>query len=292
MAEEGPGAGDRARLAAGRAREAVARRREELERTRPHSPRVDVGFSLLERDREVFGTVLSGALAFRMFLWLVPFTLLGIATVGLAGITNETGIRGVLADAISDAATSRSSIAVALVVALVAVLWTGMGLARVTRVIHLIVWDQPLTPLRNAPRVSALVLGGAIVVSLGLFLLRWVRQETPVGGLVFALLIVVAYFAVWLAVSARLPHGDAPLEALVPGAILMAVGIEVMQLVTIYLLADQAERATSVYGPIGVAAVLLFWLFVVARLVVASAVLNETVWRRRRRRRAARGPAA
>lgn len=37
------------------------------------------------------------------------------------------------------------------------------------------------------------------------------------------------------------------------------------------------------YGPLGVAAVLLLWLFVVARSMVAAAMLNSTLWDRRQR---------
>ena len=37
------------------------------------------------------------------------------------------------------------------------------------------------------------------------------------------------------------------------------------------------------YGPLGVAAVMLLWLFIVARSMVAAAMLNATLWDRRQR---------
>jgi uncharacterized BrkB/YihY/UPF0761 family membrane protein len=41
------------------------------------------------------------------------------------------------------------------------------------------------------------------------------------------------------------------------------------------------NSSQSAYGVLGVAAGLLFGLFLISRLVVASAVLNATIWERR-----------
>ncbi len=69
----------------------------------------------------------------------------------------------------------------------------------------------------------------------------------------------------------------------------MAVGVQGLHLFTAYYLADRADRATSVYGAIGAALVILLWLFIMARLIIGGAVLNaELAARREGSRRAPR----
>ena len=78
----------------------------------------------------------------------------------------------------------------------------------------------------------------------------------------------------------RLPHRDAPWHALVPGrdACCRRHGADLDR-------RDlpggaRVESSQSAYGALGVAATLLFGLYIVSRLIVASAVLNATVWDR------------
>jgi uncharacterized BrkB/YihY/UPF0761 family membrane protein len=56
-----------------------------------------------------------------------------------------------------------------------------------------------------------------------------------------------------------------------------------MHLLTVYVFGPRVEHSASVYGAVGVAAVMLTWLFLAARLIVASAVLNALLHERRRR---------
>jgi len=49
----------------------------------------------------------------------------------------------------------------------------------------------------------------------------------------------------------------------------------------VYYFAPKLTRAPTLYGSLGTAATLLAWLFVLSRIVVASAFLNATLWRRR-----------
>ncbi len=60
----------------------------------------------------------------------------------------------------------------------------------------------------------------------------------------------------------------------------MGVGLSVMQVVTQVYLPSKVDRASSYYGAIGVAFAVLAWLFILGRLVVASAELDALVWAR------------
>ena len=94
-----------------------------------------------------------------------------------------------------------------------------------------------------------------------------------------------------LRVSEVLPHRDVPRRALVPGAVLVALGVQGLHLHGGYL-AGSADRATSVYGAIGAALVILLWLFIFARLIIGGAVLNAELAARRERSRRAPPPAS
>ena len=61
----------------------------------------------------------------------------------------------------------------------------------------------------------------------------------------------------------------------------IGIGIEVFHVVTAYFIAPQAESRQGTYGSLGVAATLLFGLYLISRLLIASAVLNPILWQRR-----------
>jgi uncharacterized BrkB/YihY/UPF0761 family membrane protein len=94
---------------------------------------------------------------------------------------------------------------------------------------------------------------------------------------------VVVLAALWLALSIAMPRPrGVSWTALIPGACLFAVGYLAFTLsVTLYF-APRAARASTVYGSLGVALTLLVSLFLFARLAVAAAELNATLWERRR----------
>jgi uncharacterized BrkB/YihY/UPF0761 family membrane protein len=74
----------------------------------------------------------------------------------------------------------------------------------------------------------------------------------------------------------------APWTALVPGALLSGVGLEVLHLVGAYVMRrGPSPRGTD--GALGAAAALLLGLFFLSRLMVSAAVLDATLWERRTR---------
>ena len=84
--------------------------------------------------------------------------------------------------------------------------------------------------------------------------------------------------SVWM--QSILPHAeDAPWTAFLPGAIVLAVGADLLRLVTQVYLAGRLGRVDDLYGALGVAAVFMAWLYLVARLLVASFAVSATRWR-------------
>ena len=273
---------------------AVAWGRAQMERAqaraedaRGRSRLIALGFDLAQRDRMRLGSTLAGALAFRFFLWLLPFSLFMVGVFG--GITSindgtpdrvssSVGLQGVIGDLISDGARQRGWW-IAMVIGLFGTLYAGMGAVRVLRVSHAAAWGMRPTRGPN-PLVASVWLAG---ITLGLIVLAgligWLRNASFVAGLVALLAMTVVYFVVWTAVSSRLPHADVPAHALMPGALLVAVGTQGLHMFTVYYLAGRAERAASLYGAIGAALALLLWLFILARLMVGAAIMNAELAR-------------
>ncbi len=101
-------------------------------------------------------------------------------------------------------------------------------------------------------------------------------------GLVAALAGIVPFAALWWVISWLLPHDRrAPWTALVPGALLMGTGVWLAHLFSVYFLAHRVDKASNLYGSLGVAAALLAWLYLFGRMMVAAAMLNATLWERR-----------
>jgi uncharacterized BrkB/YihY/UPF0761 family membrane protein len=108
-----------------------------------------------------------------------------------------------------------------------------------------------------------------------------IRAQSSGLGVLGTLLTVVPYAGIWLLATDGLPHREAPLTALIPGALLFGLGLEVLHVLTAYFLVPYALAKQGTYGALGVAATLLFGLYLISRLVVAAAVVNATLWERR-----------
>lgn len=293
---EEPGEGARGRVAAIRARaEALAgEAAERLQEARQRSPVVARVFDVVDRDAERFGGLFAGALAYRLFLWLVPFALLSVGLLGAVteadegtpdSLVSDLGLQGALADSVRNGAQQRGWW-VAVIIGLFGVLWAGASAAKALRISHAAAWGMPRgrpgSPVRGTLwfAAGALSMMGAAVIAARL------REVQGVLGLVASILAMLVFVAVWMGVSAHLPHRPGPRSQLLPGAILFGVGLEGVHLFTAYYLVGRAERAQSTYGAIGTALVILLWLYVVSRLVVGSAVLNAELARQAREREA------
>ena len=249
---------------------------------------VDAVYVIADRDSEIGGGLMAGALAYRIFIWLLPFALVVVAGIGIASSASESpesaakslGLQGVVASSVAEAARS-SSRWYALLIGVPILLWATRSLLKAVVVVHRLVWGD----LRRAvpkPTAGATLLFLAMLVGYFVIfeLARAVRSWTgsvPLGILAGFL----GIFAWWLVLSSRLPHRGVSWHWLVPGAIVMAIGLELISSIGGLLIAPRIESSQSTYGALGVAATLLFGLYLISRLVVASAVVNATVWERR-----------
>ncbi|HEY7537702.1 MAG TPA: YhjD/YihY/BrkB family envelope integrity protein [Gaiellaceae bacterium] len=265
-------------------------RRAEEERGRHGS--VDAVFEVVDRDLDAGGGIIAGAIAYRLFIWLLPFSLVLVAGLGIAAdassesprqAAGELGLGGLVSSSISEAASSRGRW-YALLIGIPILVWATRSVLRVLIGAHRLVWadvraEAPKPTLVASLRLLALLLLHFVVTGVA----NYARASAEGPGVIVTVAAMVGYAGIWLLVSVRLPHRGADWRALVPGAILVGLGMEVLQVVTAYFLVPYAIAKQGTYGAIGGAAVLLLGLFLISRLIVSAAILNATLWERRER---------
>jgi uncharacterized BrkB/YihY/UPF0761 family membrane protein len=262
--------------------------RAQAERRRHES--VDVVFDAVDRDGEAGGGIIAGALAYRFFIWLLPLALVAVAGLGFAAesanespeeTADSVGLAGLVSGSIARAADSPNRW-YALLVGIPILVWVTRSLLRALIGAHRLVWTdiRAAAPRPTFPAALRLLVLLLCVVAASA-LASSARAWSGGAGLISTLLVALPYAGLWLLVSLRLPHRDAPWTGLIPGAILFGVGLEILHVIGAYFIAPYAITKQGTYGALGAAAALLLGLFFLSRLIVAAAVLNATLWERR-----------
>lgn len=252
---------------------------------------IDAALDAVDLDRRRAGGLLAGGIAFRAFIWLLPAALL---TTGVMGVVHrvsarspetvavDSGLGGVIADSVAGASKqSGQATAVLIVLGAVLTVYTAMTLVRALRLAFVFAWGLPIVRRRGLVKDAALF-SLAIIAQLALGgVASWVRSQSTPGGIVTGLIVPAGGALIWLWISWRLPHAEIHWTALIPGTILIYVGLQLMHVATVYLFAGRLAHSGRLYGSLGIAATLLLWLYLVCRLIVAGAFLNATLWYRK-----------
>jgi membrane protein len=255
----------------------------------PGAPAVVESF---ERERAAGSVLLAGGLAYRFFLWLVPFGLVLAALAsewsaedprGLRNVVQDYGLAGAAANsALAAVHTERHSRWYFLAAGLALLVWFGISAVRALRVAHTIAWADDSAKLRRPLRASLVFTGFAVGLSFIGFGTRYIGHEVSgTWGLVALIAMSAVYAAVAVAGLILLPHGGASWTALLPGVLIIGVGMQVMHIVVALYLAPRLAHSPSLYGSLGAATVIMLWLYLIARLFVSAAFLNATLWQRR-----------
>lgn len=249
---------------------------------------VDVGFRLADRDKRVAAGVLAGGVAYRLFFWLLSISVLA---TGAFGIVRGDWVDEVLRDLGLSPATSsivkeflRGTEQARWWVILVGgwlVLWTGYLGAKALVLVHAAVWGVPAPRARRAWLMSLTFTGTTMAFLAAMSLAAKVHFEGSLVGLASDIVSTAIPFAVWLLVSSWLPRRGVGWRDLVPGAVLVAIGAQAFYLFATFLLAPKLANATQLYGLLGVAATVLFWLYILGRLTIGAATLNASLYENR-----------
>jgi len=274
------------RVRALRARAESSRALVEQRLARSESPAVRIAMAAVASDRRFAGGLLAGGLAYRFFLWLLPASLSAAVVFGwlgsgrqVKGDAREFGLGAVAADAVAQGVReSRHDGIWLFLTGIVLMLYFSYGAVKALRLVHAVAWEVPSTPKPNPVRAGLAFSGVTIALLVATSLEARARTADASGGLVLTLAFALAWpFALAIWAGRLMPHRPVAWTAFVPGAVLIAIGSVGLHVFTVYYLVGRLGHYRQLYGALGSAVVLLLWLFVIARLIVASAFLDAAL---------------
>ncbi|HJR26028.1 MAG TPA: YihY/virulence factor BrkB family protein [Acidimicrobiales bacterium] len=259
-----------------------------LDRWRARWRLLDVVLRVTDRFGAIGGGPLAASIALSTFLSLFPLLLVGIAVVGFlssgdAGfaqdVVSDLGLRGRSAEVVTDAiAAAEESRQAATVVGLAGLLWSGLGVVGSLQTAMNAAWQETgrglldrLVALRWLVGAGLLFLASASLGRLVALLPGWAVPLTVLLGLAVSTILFVWTYS-------SLGHTHVGWRAHVPGAVLVAVGFELLKLLGGVWVPRAVASSSALYGSIGVVFAVLAWLLVYGRLIVYGAVVNVLRW--------------
>jgi membrane protein len=237
-----------------------------------------------QRVSDVGGGPMASSITLAGFLSLFPLLLLGVAVLGFVSanrtdfaqsVVDQFGLTGDAArqvlDAINEAEKTRRA---ASIVGLVGLLWAGLGVVGTLEQAFNATW-QVTGRGWKAKLVDLVWLGGAFVLFLATSALAPVAASLPgpavVPTVVFGL-VLDTVLLMWM--FRALTNVAVPWTDHLPGAIIGAVGVEILKVLGAFYVPRAAASASALYGSIGVVFAILAWLALFARLIVYASALN------------------
>lgn len=286
---EGKRPWQRAEVAARKAE--VAARLAELRGRAEEIPAGSAALQALKSEHDAGGGLIAGGVAFRFFLWLVPFGLI-VASVGslwseydeagLESAARDFGLGATSAEAAAEALrTNEKNAVIVLIIGVITLVWFTLGVLRAANISYALAWRVEVPKIRR-PMVAIAVANGLLIVAfMGSAATAWLRDRIGATALLslalgFIVTTLLALCAMWL-----LPHRVSDPYELLPGAVVVGVGYQLMDLAVVFYFAPKLGESQETYGVFGAAATLLIWLYVLCRTFTAASFLNATLWSRR-----------
>src|SRR5262245_51182112 len=171
---------------------------------------VDAVFEMVDRDSEVGGGIIAGALAYRLFIWLLPLALVAVAGLGFgADAASESpesaagslGLSGLVSSSIAGAAKS-STRWYALLFGIPLLVYVTRSVLRALIGAHRLVWAEvrAAAPKPTLPATLRL-LGLLLVLLVASGLVTAIRSWSGGLGVLASILLMGVYAGVWLLVS-------------------------------------------------------------------------------------------
>jgi membrane protein len=253
-------------------------------------PVLRTAWAVQRRFGEVNGGYLASAITLAAFLSLFPLLLVAIAVLGFfshndpnlphsalrfLGLSRSSDAARLVTDAIAAAEKSRAA---ASIVGTIGLLWSGLGLVAALQYAYDAVWQVTGRGLKDKA-VGLVWLIGAATLFVASFAVTALVSALPaiLAPLNFAVGVALS-FALFLWTARVLPKSDVGWKPLVPGAIVGAVGLEVLKIVGAIYVPRAVASSSAMYGSIGIVFAILAWLFFFGRLIVYSAVTSVVRW--------------
>lgn len=263
----------------------------DLERWRRRWPWLDQVLSVHDRFGAVGGGPHSSSIALAGFLSLFPLLLVLIAAVGFLSsgdadfattVVSDLGLQGRAAEVVENAiTTAETSRRTASVVGVIGLLWAGLAVVGALQNALNAAWQA-----RGRGLLDRLVALGWLLGAGTLFLasvalgptLRWTPGTAKPLTLLAGLSLTTVLF-LWT--YHLLGNKSVGWRVHLPGALLVAVGFEILKVVGSVYVPRAIASASALYGTIGVVFATLAWFAIYGRLIVYGAVLNVVRYERR-----------
>jgi len=244
--------------------------------------------AVVKRFGEVQGGPLSSNITLAAFASLFPLMLVAIAILGL--VAGQTDVAGTVIDRLSlsgDAADTvrntliraSSSKRSASIVGLAGLVWSGLGLVSTLETAFGAVWQTEGRGLKDRGFAVLWLIGATVL--FGASLAATAAAGFLPGPLTWLSLLPTLFFdtALWLwTFKALTARSGLPWKAHLPGAVLGAVGLEILKIVGGVYVPRLVGQSSALYGSLGVVFALLAWLALFGRLSVYAACLNVVRW--------------
>ncbi len=276
------------------ARERAVERISQLERERSGRPFIDALLLVRDVDDRIAGRELASAVAYRVFFLMLPLSLFVVGGLGISGelastapadAVKSSGLSSAVASSIASSTeqVSLTGHLALLFTGLFGIYFAAIAMAKTLSRVHAAAWSMSVPKVRRKARAAGEILGLLVLVFVTSGVAARVRSGVGVIGFVLSVAVAgLLYSAIAVALQWALPKGeDVPWWALIPGAAVMGVTISVVQAFTIGFLAYKISRSSELYGGVGVAFALLFWLYILGRIVVMAPIVNSVLWQRR-----------
>jgi membrane protein len=245
---------------------------------------LDAVLCVTDRFGAVGGGPLSSSIALATFVSLFPLLLVIIAIVGFVSSSNadfavrligDLGLHGTAADTARNALeTAEGSRRAASIVGLVGLLWSGLGVVGSLQTALNSVWQVKGRGLVDKLVALRWLLGAGLLflatAALGPLLRVAPGPAKPLTILVGLALTTLLF--TWTYTS--LGNTNVGWRTNLPGAVMVAVGFEILKAVGAVYVPRAVASASALYGSLGVVFAVLAWLLLYGRLIVYGAVVN------------------
>jgi membrane protein len=254
-------------------------------------PWLRTALDVQQRFSDVRGNYLAAAVALNVFIAIFPLLLVAIAIIGLVTENNTEivthmidtlGITGTHVQDFNNILTRASETKkAASIIGVIGLLWTGLGVVAAIEYALDATWQVTGRGIKDKGR--GLVWGVGALVILGGSVALTTAVDIVANGFVLNTLTIVGAliinFAFWMWTFWVLSYHRVAWRAYVPGALMAAVGLEIIK--QLFRLVPALAGHSTLYGPLGIVFSLLAALVLFARLIVYASTLNVIKWERR-----------
>lgn len=281
--------------------------KQRLSRLRERRPFVDHVVRMVLHYGEVKGNLQAGAVTYFAFLSFFPILALAFFVVGYvskvfpdAQDVLVTALEGLFSNIDLDLSGFEDGAGVAGLIGLVGVLYAGLGWLSAMREALIVMFEEPAREQPNfivgklRDLITLTLIGITLMVSVAVTglvsgfttdLLGWVGLDEELAPLVMALTIVLGLAAnvlLFFIMFELLARPNAPRRAVVSGAVLGAIGFEVLKRLSFLLLASTKD--SEAFQMFGIALILVVWIYYFSRVVMYAAAWAQTAPETRERR--------